>query len=967
MYLNFAVDHDTICMDAKKMYSIPSLDPPVSRGTMDHHRSGAILVVDDSADNRDLLSRWLQRHGYTVDVASNGIIALEKLRTHTFDLVLLDVIMPQMNGFQVLEQMKADPLLGQVAVIVISAVQDLCSTVRCIELGAEDYITKPFNGVLLNARVNACLEKKRLREQEQISLLSRLAWLGTTVHDASVDHFLAVLETVSNQETPANLSMAINQMLATVEQAQIERQRAQDMLKALNATLEQRVAERSAAAERRANDLERSEAALRQQTSVLQSILDSIGDGVIVVDADGTVLHCNPAARRLFANTLNAESLDLDTMASYFYLPDTVTPCSRDATPLAQAMRGEASDGTEIVVRLPADRAGRWMSVTTRPFMDEQTGAHGGVAVFHDITTARQAAAALQASEERYALAARGANDGLWDWDLKANQFYFSPRWKAMLGYREDEVGSDPQEWFSRIHPDDSDRVQLHLDAHFKGLISHFESEHRIRHKDGEYRWVLCRGLAVWDEANQVTRMAGSQTDITDRKHAEEQLRYGALHDMLTGLPNRALCLDRLQCAITRVKHQTHDQFAVMCFDLDRFKTLNDSLGYMVGDQLLVAFAHRVRACLQPDDTLARPGGDEFIILIERSHDIRSAIQIAEQIYEVLTKPFDVNGHEVFISVSCGIVLGTAAYDHPEDVLRDADTAMYYAKSRGKAQYAIFDATMHTHAVGLLQIEADLRRAIDRQELALHYQPIVALETGRVAGFEALLRWEHPQRGFIPPSEFIPIAEDTGLIIPIGRWALTEACRQMCRWRTQFPVLDTLFVSVNISCQQFMQPDLVEQIELILHETGMEPSNLKLEITESVLMRHGEARLLLARLRALAVQFSIDDFGTGYSSLSYLQRLPINTLKIDRSFVNDIDLPGTSVSIIQAILALAHSLGMTTVAEGIETADQLERLRTLHCDYGQGWWFSKALDPHTATALLATEACRLQAVQPMVA
>ncbi len=930
---------------------------------MDHHKSGVILVVDDSAENCDLLSRWLQRYGYTVDVAPNGAIALEKLRMQPFDLVLLDLMMPQMNGFQMLEQMKADPLLRQMAVIVISAVQDMDSIVRCIELGAEDYIDKPFNGVLLNARVNACLEKKRLREQEQISLLSRLAWLGATTHDASVDRFLSVLETVSNQNTPANLTIAINQMLAAVEQAQIERQHAQDMLKALNATLEQRVAERSAAAERRTHDLERSEAALRQQTSVLQSILDSIGDGVIVVDAAGTVLHCNPAARRLFVNLLDEGALSQHSLGTYFYLPDTVTPCPPDAHPLAQAMRGEVSDNTEIFVRLSPTTPGCWMSVTTRPFLDEQTGAHGGVAVFRDITTTRESAAALRVSEERYALAARGANDGLWDWDLKANQFYFSPRWKAMLGYREDEVGSDPQEWFGRVHPDDRDRVQLHLDAHFKGLITHFESEHRMQHKDGEYRWMLCRGLAVWNGAKQATRMAGSQTDITDHKQAEEQLRYGALHDMLTGLPNRALCLDRLQCAIARVKRQTHDQFAVICLDLDRFKTLNDSLGYVVGDQLLVAFAHRVRECLQPDDTLARPGGDEFIILIERSRDIRGAIQVAEQIHEVLTKPFTLNGHEVFISVSCGIVLGTAAYDQPEDVLRDAATALYYAKSKGKAQYAVFDATMHTHAITLLQIEADLRHAIDRHELTVYYQPIVALETGRIAGFEALLRWEHPQRGFIPPSEFITVAEDTGLIIPIGRWILAEACRQMCVWQTQFPLLDTLFVSVNISCRQFAQPDLVEQIEQILVETGMEASSLKLEITESVLMRHGEARLLLARLRALAVQFSIDDFGTGYSSLSYLHLLPINTLKIDRSFVNGINLPGTSVPIIQAILALAHSLGMSTIAEGIETNDQLERLRALGCDYGQGWWFSKALDRHAATALLATEVRCIQEAQ----
>jgi diguanylate cyclase (GGDEF)-like protein/PAS domain S-box-containing protein len=568
----------------------------------------------------------------------------------------------------------------------------------------------------------------------------------------------------------------------------------------------------------------------------------------------------------------------------------------------------------------------------------------------------KRAEVALRESQERYELAVQGAKDGLWDWDLRQDRVYFSPRWKSMLGLEEREVGEDPAEWFERVHPDDLPAVRLALSEHLTGRAPAFESEHRMLHAGGGYRWVLTRGLAVRNGGDVAYRMAGSQSDITDRKVAEERLLHDAFHDPLTGLPNRALFMDRLGMAIAHAKRRLSYTFAVLFIDLDRFKNVNDSLGHSVGDELLVAVARRLESCLRPGDTVARLGGDEFTILLDEVADVEHAVQVAQRMHREMARPFRVQGHEVFVTMSLGITVGAGGdYDRPEDVLRDADTAMYGAKASGKSRDAVFDPNMHDRAVALLQLETDLRRAVERSEFEIHYQPIVSLSSGKIDAFEALLRWRHPQRGLLCPDSFVPVAEDTGLIVPIGWWVLREACNQLADWQSRPWGGEHLAVTVNLSGRQFMQADLVQRIEDILYRTGIRSGSLRLEITESTIMEQAEEAVeKLLALRRLGVKLYIDDFGTGYSSLSYLHRLPVDALKIDRSFISEMESVGGDErsEIVGTIVTLARTLRMDVAAEGIETAEQVTRLRALSCHYGQGYFFSKPLGRMAATGLI---------------
>jgi diguanylate cyclase (GGDEF)-like protein len=436
---------------------------------------------------------------------------------------------------------------------------------------------------------------------------------------------------------------------------------------------------------------------------------------------------------------------------------------------------------------------------------------------------------------------------------------------------------------------------------------------------------------------------------------ANAQLLEMALHDALTGLPNRTLFMERLQQALNRASSDSVYQFAVLFLDCDRFKVINDSLGHLIGDELLIAIARRLEASLSQSDTLARLGGDEFAILLTEVKEVSSAAFVANQILESLSHPFQLKGHEVFINASIGIAPGNFNYNQPEHLLRDADTAMYRAKTLGKGQYQIFDPAMHDAALQLLHLETELRRAIIQQEFIVHYQPIVDLNTGRIAGFEALVRWHHPQRGMVSPNAFIPVAEETGLIIPIGNWVLRQACHQLRLWQKEKLKGIPLFMSVNLSVRQFAQPDLIEQIDLILEETQLKSQSLKLEITESAIMDNANsAAVILQKLRERSIQLSIDDFGTGYSSLSYLHSFPINTLKVDRSFVRRIDGNPKNLGLIPAIMSIAQTMGMSVIAEGIETSQQLAQLRNLGCGFGQGYLFSKPMDAERAMDLIAS-------------
>jgi diguanylate cyclase (GGDEF)-like protein len=547
---------------------------------------------------------------------------------------------------------------------------------------------------------------------------------------------------------------------------------------------------------------------------------------------------------------------------------------------------------------------------------------------------------ALRISEERYALAARGSKDGLWDWDLLSGRVFYSERWKSMLGVDTRSVGTSPNEWLGRLYPADRARVESEIAEHCAGHTNHFQSEYRILHADGSYHWMLSRGVAVMNDEGVATRLAGSQTDITESKAA----------DPLTGLASRLLLDEKLQLAIDETKLNPAIKFAVLFLDLDRFKVVNDSLGHLAGDQLLLRIAQRLLKCVgeQPfsayQSLVARIGGDEFVVLISGLSNPEIAITLANRIQERMMPAFNLEGHHLFVSASIGVRIGQGDAT-PETLLLDADTAMYHAKARGKQRYELFVPAMRLEAVERLRLETDLRTAIEQDELVVFYQPKVDMSNGKLMELEALVRWRHPLRGLVGPVEFIPLAEETGLILQLGECVLRKSCQQLVDWMKELDIDPGVRVSVNLSFRQFKQPDLFERIMGILEETGLEPERLSLEVTEGVLMDNVDAAIaLLNRLRAQNIGLQIDDFGTGYSSLSYLRRLPFDGLKIDKSFVHEMASRQENFEIVGTIALLARTLGMKVVAEGVETMEQLQLLINAGCDYAQGNLFSAAVD-----------------------
>ncbi|GMR11481.1 MAG: hypothetical protein BMS9Abin28_2314 [Anaerolineae bacterium] len=698
---------------------------------------------------------------------------------------------------------------------------------------------------------------------------------------------------------------------------------------------------------RNVTEHKRATEALRVSENFSETILTSVSEGIIVYDRELRYRAWNKVMEEFTGlpseQIIGSSALDL---FAQFMLPGIEHL-------LVRALRGERVTSEDTHYQVPQTGREGWMSATFSPHTSPEGETIGVVGIVRDISARKLAEEDLRASEERYALAANAANDGLWDLDLTTQNVYYSPRWKSMLGYDDDEVSDSTQEWFSRVHPEDLADFNAAIGKHIQGETPQFESEHRMLHKDGSYRRMLTRGLAMRYDEGKAYRIAGSQTDITERKRAEEQLLYDAFHDGLTGLPNRALFTDRLDRALERAKRRDDFTVAVLFIDLDRFKVVNDSLGHMTGDQLLIGVARRLESVLRHVDTVARLGGDEFVILLEDIEDINHATQTAERIQAMLREPFNLDESEVFTSVSIGISVSSAGYDRAEDIIRDADIAMYRAKSTGKARYELFDEAMHGRAVELLKLETDLRKAVDREEFRLYYQPIVSLESGEVVGFEALIRWMHPARGLTYPAAFLPLAEETGLTALMGNWTLREACSQLKSWQNGPALGRDLWVSVNLSSRQLLEPDLTRVVAQTLSEAQIDPASLQLEVTEGIIMDDPEAATaVLIGLRALGVRLPIDDFGTGYSSLAYLHRFPISSLKIDKSFVKNLESGGEDEVIVRTIVNLAHNLDMDVIAEGVETEEQRLSLKALGCEYGQGFLFSKAVPAEEATALL---------------
>jgi len=559
----------------------------------------------------------------------------------------------------------------------------------------------------------------------------------------------------------------------------------------------------------------------------------------------------------------------------------------------------------------------------------------------------------LRRSEERYAVAVQATNDGIWDWDLAGESMHFSDRWKALLGYADAFASDRPDAWFDLVHPDDVGRLRREINLHLAGESMHFENEHRIRHADGSWRWVLTRGLTTRDADGRPRRITGSLSDITDRRVAQERLIHDALHDSLTGLPNRALFLDRLTQCLRHLERDPSYACGLLYVDIDRFKLVNDSLSHAAGDRLLIEIARRVGQILRPGDTLARLGGDEFAILLDGAITPACALDIAARVAGAIAQPLRFDRRELSVSASIGIAHNLDGCVSPDELIRNADIAMYDAKARGGGRCEVFDASMHQRVVDRVSLETRLRRAIEQQRLRTFFQPIVDLRSGELHGLEALARWPADDEP-IPPSEFIEVAEESGLIGALGVLILRSACETLSDWRRRAIVAPQVTVSVNVSIRQITDGGLVEHVRAALHDHDLPPANLVLEITESTLIENPElVSAVLDELIGLGVAIQLDDFGTGYSSLTVLHDFPGDTLKIDRSFVATMIERPESQAIIRSIIGLAHNLGLSVIAEGIEHPEQRAAVTALRCEYGQGYHFARPLPREEFEELLS--------------
>ena len=688
----------------------------------------------------------------------------------------------------------------------------------------------------------------------------------------------------------------------------------------------------------------------------LRFVAQNSSEIVMVVDPDGTFRYASPAFGRIMGyDPGETPGKNLFDLAHPDDMPRVIEETAWGASGGGASGGGAPGGPAAVEYRFRhKDGSWRWMEAWVTHRQDDP--AVGGIVVnARDLTERKGSEERLREAEQKYRTLVEQIPVVTYidRADGSDTPLYTSPQIKGLLGYTQEE-GSGDRLWRERLHPEDRERVLASDERFEREGEERFGEEYRLLAKDGSVVWVLEDAVLVKDATGSPLYWQGILYDITERKRAEEQLAHRALHDPLTDLPNRLLLLDRLGHALARTEREGRAQVAVLFMDLDRFKVINDSLGHEAGDRLLVAVAERLKGYMRPEDTLARFSGDEFVVLVEDVESPEQAIRVAERIHtDVLESSFVLEGREIYVGTSVGIALGNARTKSAGDLLRNADMAMYRAKREGSG-YSMFDPALYEWAVRRLQLENDLRRAIEGEELVLHYQPIFDLDNQGVWGVEALVRWQHPERGLVMPEEFIPLGEETGLIAPMGRWVLEEACRRTKEWQQSYPSSAPLGVIVNFSATQLRHPDCVRNIEETLITSGLDTGSLILDVTESTFLDVFENDTLpLKRIEKLGVKIFIDDFGTGYSSLSYLKRLPASALKIDKSFVAGLGEDSEDTAIVRMVVDLAHTLGLESIAEGVENEEQVRLLGGMGCKYAQGYYWQRPCTAEKLEKMLA--------------
>jgi diguanylate cyclase (GGDEF)-like protein/PAS domain S-box-containing protein len=686
---------------------------------------------------------------------------------------------------------------------------------------------------------------------------------------------------------------------------------------------------------------------LRKSEARYRAVVNTASDAIITITPDGIIHSFNRGAERIFGYRAEEVIGQLFTLI----MPERFREqCMLGLRRYLETHESRVIGGTTELIGLRND--GGEFPVELSLGEVQEDGDRLFAAIIRDITERKRSEEALRQLSRQNEMVLNSAGEGIFGLDLQGKTTFINPAAARMTGWDIDELsGQRLHDFLHHSKPDGTPypSEECPIYAVFKTGATLSRDNEVFWRKDGTHFPVEYVSTPIV-EGDKILGAVVTFKDITERKALEKKLQYQAFHDPLTDLPNRALFMDRLGHALARAGQQA-TEVAVLFTDLDNFKVINDSLGHKAGDQLLVAVAQRLKACLRPVDTVARLGGDEFTLLLEGVTGVSDAARVAEQIAQELRAPFALEAHEVFATTSTGIAVSSSAQGQPTDLLRHADLAMYRAKSKGKACYEVFEPNMSTDALERLELETDLRRALGREEFRVYYQPEILLESGDIVGMEALVRWEHPEHGLLLPQEFLPIAEESNLIMPIGQWVLREACKQLRTWQEQYPNIAPLVMSVNLSTREFFQPSLIAEI---LRETGVDPRTLQLEITEGAVAYDNaqNANTTLWNLKTLGVQLAIDDFGMGYSSLSYLKRFPVDLLKIDRSFVRELGKDLKDTKIVAAIIHLARALDLKVIAEGVETAEQVEQLRKMKCDMVQGSYFSKPLPSGAVSDLL---------------